>query len=889
MNSRTNICSHASALAAVTVFGAAAMVAQTLLLRRFLWRFESAETGVALFLSCWLLWAGVGAAVAATPFGHRLTGLLSRFVWVLIAVCAALYFAQYALIENLRGWLGVPEYQTFPLAHLALGCLLANAPFCCVAGIVIPSASRRFEQLGIPVSRAFAWEALGAASGGLGVTVMILFGVPPDPRDVTEWFRYFPQATERPGRFETGGGTTFYGSHGGTFYALSSGGVSEVIPEGDRAMELAALVLSQRPYAKEVLLVGQVPLAAGLALEALRPDLSIVWCPCDAPYGAKLLGVIRAGGFQTGVRAAGQPPQPFMDGRPEASFDVVLAALPPATSLEGAGWRGAEFANRVRRVTRRTGVALFSLDCEAAALTTEKAALLDVTVRGVRQAWPESGVFAPGAGGWWIAAQVPGLAYEADSAATRFAMLKRDLFSEEAVARLYDPVRAQQWAQQVPVLNAAETLVLPEPVRAEVVLATGIADAVRRGYPETAPGAWLIWLRAQDGVRLGGLLLVALWMVPVALGGGAHARRRLLAAWLAACGALGLVVSLAVLYRLQMRFGTLYLLAGVGSGLYLTGLFCGNRLGEGLLKMVFSVRGECPDGHTTSGHAQGECPDGHTTNGHAREECPDGHTTNGHAQGECPDGHTTSGHARGECPDGHTTNGASKDACVGCDGVRRFSAAAGMAGPRRVRWLLVAFTLVQAGCAFGVLAGAEWAVTTTGVVLLCFLAGSAAGLTVPTALAACEGSRAEGAAVFVLADALGAAVAGLFFVVLVPLAGLWETVMCFAALACGMALCAALGGSHARLTAGLALAATLAVLGGKARDAWPERLSTGHDEAAEEVLPSEAQATNQTVTAGEKTAVQLRGIPRKVDADRIRELMRDRRLSTHAAEFLDGK
>ena len=793
MNARTNKLMHTSALAAVTLFGAITMAAQTVLLRRFLWRFESAETGVALFLSCWLFWSGMGAALAASPLGRRLTCELSRCVWLLVALCAALYFAQYALIENLRGWLGVPEYQTFPLAHLAFGCLLANAPLCFAAGIVISSACRRFEQLGIAVSRAFAWEALGAAAGGLGVTALLVCGSPPDPRDVTEWFRFFPKATERPGRFETGGGTTFYGSQGGTFYALSSGGVSEIIPERDRSMELAALVLSQRPYAKEVLLAGQVPLAAGLALEALRPDLAVVWCPCAAPYGVKLLDAVRASGVQTGVRAAGQSPQRFLDSQPEASYDAVLAAPPPATSLEGAGWRGAEFATRVRRVTRRTGVALFGLACETAALTPEKGALLDATQRGVRLAWPESGVFAPGAGGWWVAAQVPGLAYGAEDAATRFAMLKRDQFPAEAVARLYDPVRARQWSQQVAVLDPDQAVLLPEALRAEEVLAAGLADAVRRGYPETAPGEWLAWLKARDGMRLGSLLLVVLWMMPVALGGGAHARRRLLAAWLAACGALGLVVSLAVLYRLQMRFGTLYLLAGVGSCLYLTGLFCGNRLGEGLL---------------------------------------------------------------------------------------------GIAGPRLLNCALFAFTLAQAGVAFGVLAGAEWAVTAEGVVLLCFAAGCAAGLAVPAALAACEGSRADGAAVFVLADALGAAAAGLFFVVLVPLAGLWETVACFAALACGTALCAALGGSHARLTAGLALIAALSLLGGHLRDAWPESLpAAGVEEIAE--MP-ETQMTNRTPEADEKRTMQRRGVPRKVDANRILEQMRDGRLSTNAAAFWDG-
>jgi len=548
-----------SALSAAWVFGAVALVAQTLLLRRFLWRFESAETGVALFLSCWLFWSGLGAAVAATRPGRLLTALLSRFVWVLVALCGGLYFAQYALIENFRGWLGIPDYQTFPLLALGVGCLIVNAPFCFVAGFVIPAVCRRLEQSGGSVSRAFAWEALGAAMGGLGVAALLLSGVTPDPRDEVEWRRYFPQAAERPGRFETGAGTTFYGSHGGTFYALSSGGVGEVIPEKDHAMGVAALILSQRPYAKDVLLLGQVPLAVGLALESIRPDLSVVWCPCDAQYGVNLLRAAQAEGVRAGVRAAGLSPQSYLAGLADAAFDVVLAVSPPATSLEGAMWRDAAFARGVRRVTRRTGVAVFGLDCGSAVLTPEKRALLDVTVRGVRQAWPESGLFAAGAGGWWLAARVPRLVYGAPDATNRFAMLKRDVYPLEAVSRLYDPVRAGQWMKQAPVLDPGSAVLLPGTARAEDILALGFADALRRAYPEQTPERWLAWLKAQDCVRLIGFLLVAVWLLPVALGGKAYAERRLLAAWLAACGALGLVVSLTVLYRVQMRFGSVYL------------------------------------------------------------------------------------------------------------------------------------------------------------------------------------------------------------------------------------------------------------------------------------------------------------------------------------------
>lgn len=780
---RVTGCRPFSTLSAAFAFGAVAMAAQTLLLRRFLWRFEAAETGVALFFAGWLFWTGVGAAFASTKAGRCAVGLLARWPWALVGACLPLYFAQYALIGNLRVWLGVPEYQTFPVVRLVLGCFVANAPFCFVAGWVIPSLCHGLGRLGVPVSRAFAWEALGAAAGGGALFALLSAGFAPDPRDEAEWFRYFPQAEERPGRFETGGGTTFYGTHGGSFYALSSGGVSEVIPEGDRAVELAVLMLSQRPYAASALLLGQVPLAVGLALEAFRPDLEIVWCPHDAVYGRRLLA---AAGVTTRVKAAGVPPQRFLQAdETEGLFDVVMVAPPPATTLEGAVWRGEAFARGVRRVTRRTGVALFELACEGAALTPEKAALLDVTVRGVRHVWPEAGTFAAGAGGWWIAAQVPQLAYGAEQAPARFGMLKREAaYPVEAVGLLYDAGRAQGLIRQCPALDQEVAVVLPDANTVEDVLVAGLADAIRRDVPDTVPGEWLGRLKEAGGERLFGLFLVIVWMLPVTLCRAWDASPRLSAAWMAACGALGLAVSLSVLYEVQMRFGTVYLWAGVGSCLYLGGLFCGNRMGEGLCRLlkrrVFLLRG-------------------------------------------------------------------------GAVGV----------------------TLAQAGTAFGVLSWIGSCGRLPEMVGLCLAAGVAGGLAVPVALAidAEDGDGHHGTR-FVVADALGAAVGGLAFAALVPLAGIWGAVFCFVALAGGMAVCVMAGRHHVRVMTGLALLVAVILFGRQLKAVLPAEMRM------------DVRAVGRDMSGGEADPAQaVRGIPRKVDVTRIVEHMRTGVLSTNTAVY----
>ncbi len=233
---------------AAAAFGAVTLASQTLLLRRFLWRFESTELGVAIFFSSWLLGGGLGAAVAATPPGRRLVRLLARYVWLPPLVCALLYFAHYAGIGNLRAWMGLPAYHAFPLFHLALGCLLANLPFCFAIGWGVPAFCLALENQGLPAGRAFAAEALGSALCGALVTALLAAGIAPDPRDVAEWYRFFPQTDTAPGRFETGGGTQLYGTHGDSFYALTLRVASaNYCRKATAQLKQAVLALSQRP------------------------------------------------------------------------------------------------------------------------------------------------------------------------------------------------------------------------------------------------------------------------------------------------------------------------------------------------------------------------------------------------------------------------------------------------------------------------------------------------------------------------------------------------------------------------------------------------------------------------------------------------------------------
>lgn len=572
-----------SVLLAATLFGLTTFAAQTLLLRRFLWRAEATEVGVALFFSCWLLWSGIGAAVAATARGQRAVTRLAHYEWLPTLLALLLYFLCYALIGNLRAWLGIPVYQTLTILTLAWGCLLATAPFCLLVGWGMPLLSHAFKLTALPVSRAFACEALGAALCGTLLTALFIGGCTPDPRDSSEWRRTFPTSTTKPQRFETGGGTTLMGLHGNTFYALTAGGGYELLPEGDQSMRRAALALSQRPYATNILLLGEVPLSTAAALKQFRPDLSITYAPSDPLYGTRLVEALGTTPLRLEVQAAGTTPHHYLAALPPQSYELVMVMPPAATTLGGCAWRTVDFMRQLRRITKRSGALLYALAISGDALTPEKSVLLSHTVAALRAVWPEGGTLAAGDGGWWVAAQVTTLIYDASTASQRLSMLKKEsLFPSAAILHLYDPTRAHTLAQQVPALDTTGTPTPPLSPTLEELLAAGVGESLRRDYPTTTPGRWIAKLRTLPLLRLGALLCAALWLAPIALSSVATADKHRRAAWLAACGALGLVTSLAILYQLQIRFGALYLLAGTGSALYLGGLFVGNLLGERL-------------------------------------------------------------------------------------------------------------------------------------------------------------------------------------------------------------------------------------------------------------------------------------------------------------------
>jgi len=551
--------------------GFVTLAAQTLLLRRFLWRVEATGTGVGLFLATWLLWVGIGAALARSRRGDRVVEALAARPLPALLLYAPLFLLQAVLIDALRGLLGVSVAVSLPLGALLAGSLLANAPISLATGFLFPAAARRCARRGGSVANAYALETAGAVAAGVLVTALLAAGARLEGGHDADWARCFPGS--RPhGRFVTPAATCLYGTQGGTFYVLSAGGAVETLPEPDRSAEVAALLLSQRPHATNALLLGRAPLAVAVAIREFQPRTRVVWCHDDPVYARRVLALAaQAGHDVAGVEAAPAGPQRFLaDGAAmSAPYDLILLWPAPPSTAVGAAMLDTPFLRPVAAVLRPDGIAALPVSGPPGAWSLERRRLAGSILAASREVWPDGGVLAPGAGGWWLVGGRGGALARPEEAAARFARLGVSRLPAAAVSELYDPLRAQELLDQC-----------RPGLRSGSVQRAGLIEALHVEWPAQPLSRGADWLSAHGGMALPLLVLAVLWLLPAAAGRGERAAGRLAVGWLAAGGFLGLTGLLALMRVLETRCGDLYLLAGLASSLYLGGMFAGNRLAE---------------------------------------------------------------------------------------------------------------------------------------------------------------------------------------------------------------------------------------------------------------------------------------------------------------------
>ena len=157
-------------------YGLFTIAAQSLLFREFVTTFEGNDISVGVFFGSWLLWVGLGAMLVykANGFAEKLLQNI-EFCFLLFVPAFVL---EFVLIVQARQLAGVESYALLSIRTILLLSMLVNAPVSIVTGMLFPVACRWFqEDRRLAVSRVYIIEAAGSFLGGLGVTILLAFGV----------------------------------------------------------------------------------------------------------------------------------------------------------------------------------------------------------------------------------------------------------------------------------------------------------------------------------------------------------------------------------------------------------------------------------------------------------------------------------------------------------------------------------------------------------------------------------------------------------------------------------------------------------------------------------------------------------------------------------------
>ena len=171
---------RASMGAALAVTGAATLIVQVLLLRELMTAWRGNEMSFGIVMTVWLLTGGLGSTaygLAARRLKATRAQLARGLVGLGLLGPSALFAAR-----ALRGAMGLQSGEVSGFASLLLASLISLGPFTVVAGLLFAlSTSVLHGESTSPgaAGRVYLLEAVGAATAGLVVSLVLLPGLDP--------------------------------------------------------------------------------------------------------------------------------------------------------------------------------------------------------------------------------------------------------------------------------------------------------------------------------------------------------------------------------------------------------------------------------------------------------------------------------------------------------------------------------------------------------------------------------------------------------------------------------------------------------------------------------------------------------------------------------------
>ncbi len=230
---------------------------------------------------------------------------------------------------------------------------------------------------------------------------------------------------------------------------------TEPPPPPLNATQTAALALGQRPWLRQILLLGEIPPSTAEAIAAMRKDCAITWCPTHPADDASC-----APGAKTFTRIETAPTElPAL--REPGLDDVIMIAPPPLYTQAGMAWLREGPLQAVRKITQSNTPVFFHLGAPEAPLTQAEARVLASTLAALRLVFPENEHIIAGAGGWWVGARTPDRLNGEPAAARSLALLKQDRFPPDAMPRLWRSDLLAAWIAANPFIARDSTVDAP--------------------------------------------------------------------------------------------------------------------------------------------------------------------------------------------------------------------------------------------------------------------------------------------------------------------------------------------------------------------------------------------------------------------------------------------
>ncbi len=625
-------------------YGLFTIAAQTLLFREFITTFEGNDISVGIFFASWFLWVGLAAIVVykAKTFADK---LLENIQFLFLAYLPA-FILELILIIQARELAGLESYELLSIRAILLLSIVINAPVSIITGLLFPIACRWVQKArNSGVSWVYIFEAAGSFVGGLGVTVLLAYGVSlgkiflilalflsssvfaaqlAEVKQCSEsvlkrfgkvktlfvllipcsilfclifgvdkslmryvrvvrWTKLLP-ADALTGSFQTAQAEYLYGTYQGQWVVVREGSVAEALPDESSTGRTAAIALCQNPDAKRVLVIGS---GLGLCRQFLRLPQSenVTWAHCDNEYVQQVNKFV-----PEELKISDDRFYPVAgDIRAQLAaeknyYDIVIINLPDATSSVLNRYYTHQFYQQVKESLRPNGVLAVRITGGENIMGTELVNLGASNKLTLEKVFSKL-VLVPGEQTWFIASDSENITGQPGTLRDNFAAIEGgdDVFAPQALLSVYLPGRAAAALENYSNADLPENLLVNSDARPLTYLYSLLFAAKQSAAPVTKLVKHLAL--AGSAAFIVPLLIFAalrlIYVLKTTQQGGFSGFDSSFLVFSAGWVAIGVVIVLMYLY--QTRFGLLYLHIGVISSIFMAGLTIGAILVRRLL------------------------------------------------------------------------------------------------------------------------------------------------------------------------------------------------------------------------------------------------------------------------------------------------------------------